>query len=120
MSLATAWNHSEHETCFVFIIHTSVGDYLHVALMVAEHRPGCDRPMNELQKRRWDESFITRHVVEELNGEQEETQSVNPSLGDAFEISSLSEGTEDSDGFPLCHLILEGLNPMIRLRVSGI
>ena len=39
----------QNETCFVFIIHTSVGDYLHVALMVAEHRPGCDRPMNELQ-----------------------------------------------------------------------
>ena len=100
VSLATAWNQrtSEHDTCFVFIIHTSVGEYLHVALMVAEHRPGCDRPMNELQKRRWDESFVTRHVVEEGSGEQEEIQSVHPSLGDASELSSLSEGTEDTEG----------------------
>ena len=100
VSLATAWNQrtSEHDTCFVFIIHTSVGEYLHVALMVAEHRPGCDRPMTELQKRRWDESFVTRHVVEEGSGEQEEIQSVHPSLGDASELSSLSEGTEDTEG----------------------
>ncbi|CAE7437070.1 RE1 [Symbiodinium sp. CCMP2592] len=100
VSLATAWNQRtlEHETCFVFIIHTSAEDYLHVALMVAEHRPGCDRPMNDLQKRRWAESFVARPIVEEMDGEQEETQSVHPSFGDDSELSSLSEGTEDSEG----------------------
>ena len=116
VSLATAWNQrtSRHETCFVFIIHTSVDEYLHVALMVAEHRPGCDRPMNEFQRRRWEESFATRnvgedgnseqeetHVGEDGHGEQEETQSVHPSLGNGSELSSLSEGTEDSEGSTL-------------------
>ena len=38
------------------------------------------------------------HVGEDGNGEQEETQSVHPSLGNDSELSSLSEGTEDSEG----------------------